>query len=133
MLRAFGVPLSWSDLAKRTAREVMADNCFGLAAQLAYYFFLALFPALLFLFAIVSFIPVQGLLEGITASLAGWRRDQALTLIQDQILNIAHQKNGGLLTLGMIAPSGAPPRASAPSSTPSTRRTTSRRRARGGR
>ena len=38
---------------------MMADNCLGLAAQLAYYFFLALFPALLFLVALISFIPVS--------------------------------------------------------------------------
>ena len=51
----------------RMASEVLADNCLGLAAQLAYYFFLALFPALLFITAIISFIPVAGLLDAITA------------------------------------------------------------------
>src|SRR2546426_3365477 len=48
MLRALRVPLSWKELAQRTYREALADNCLGLAAQLAFYFFLALFPALLF-------------------------------------------------------------------------------------
>ncbi len=102
MLRAFRIPLTWTDLARRTASEVMTDNCLGLAAQLAYYFFLALFPALLFLVAIVSFIPVHGLLEAITATLGRVAPYEALKLIQEQILNIAHQKDGGLLTLGMI-------------------------------
>ncbi len=74
MLRAFKVPLSWKDLGRRTAAEVIADNCLGLAAQLAYYFFLALFPALLFLVAIISFVPISGLLEAITGMLAPWRR-----------------------------------------------------------
>lgn len=102
MLRTFKVPLSWRDVVKRTYNEMMADNCFGLAAELAYYFFLALFPALLFLVAIVSFIPVHGLLEAITGSLARVAPYEALVLIQDQILKIAGDKNGGLLTLGMI-------------------------------
>jgi membrane protein len=102
MLRAFRIPITWTDLAKRTFNEVIADNCFGLAAQLAYYFFLALFPALLFLVAIISFIPVHGLLEAITGTLGRVAPFEALQLIQNQILNIAHQKNGGLLTLGMI-------------------------------
>ena len=66
MLKAFRIPISWTELLKRTAGEVMADNCLGLAAQLAYYFFLALFPALLFLVALISFIPVAGLLDAIT-------------------------------------------------------------------
>ena len=47
MLRALKVPVSWPELARRTYREVLADDCLGLAAQLAYYFFLAPFPALL--------------------------------------------------------------------------------------
>ncbi len=102
MLRAFRVPLSWTELATRTYREMMADNCFGLAAELAYYFFLALFPALLFLVAIISFVPVQGLLDSITGMLSRVAPYEAIKLIQDQILKIAGDKNGGLLTLGMI-------------------------------
>lgn len=102
MLRALKVPISWTELAGRTYREVLADNCLGLAAQLAYYFFLALFPALLFLVALVSFIPVAGLLEAITGVLARVAPSEVLTIIQDQVLKIAHEKNGGLLTLGML-------------------------------
>ena len=102
MLKTFRIPISWTDLAKRTAREVMADNWLGLAAELAFYFFLALFPALLFLVAIVSFIPVEGLLNTITGTLARVAPGELLTLVQDQILKIAHDQNGGLLTLGMI-------------------------------
>ena len=69
MLKAFSVPIGWRELLKRTAAEVMADNCLGLAAQLAYYFFLALFPALLFLVALISFIPVENLMDTIIGSL----------------------------------------------------------------
>jgi len=102
MLRAFQIPIGWGDLARRTAREVVADNCLNLAAQLAYYFFLALFPALLFLVAIVSFIPVEGLLDSITSTLARVAPNDVISIVQDQILKIAHEKNGGLLTLGML-------------------------------
>ena len=63
MLRALRVPLSCEELAKRMYREVLADNCLGLAAQLVFYFFLALFPALLFVVAIISYIPVEGLVD----------------------------------------------------------------------
>jgi uncharacterized BrkB/YihY/UPF0761 family membrane protein len=64
MLKAFRIrsagPTCW-----RTAAEVVADNCLGLAAQLSHYFFLALFPALLFLVALISFIPVENLMDTI--------------------------------------------------------------------
>jgi membrane protein len=102
MLRAFRVPLTWSEILKRTAAEVMADNCLGLAAQLAYYFFLALFPALLFLVAIISFIPVSGLMDGITGMLARVAPGEVLSIVQEQILKIANDKSSGLLTLGML-------------------------------
>ena len=62
MLRALRVPIGWAGLFRRTASEMVADNCLSLAASLAYYFFLALFPALLFLVAVMSFFPVEHLL-----------------------------------------------------------------------
>jgi membrane protein len=102
LLRALRVPLSWKELLARTGREIVADNCFGLAAQLSYYFFLALFPALLFLVAIVSFVPISGLLDVITGTLARVAPTEVITIIQDQVLKIAHDRNGGLLTLGML-------------------------------
>jgi uncharacterized BrkB/YihY/UPF0761 family membrane protein len=54
------VSLSLWKLARRTAREVLDDDVFGLAAQLSYYFFLSLFPAILLLLALASFFaPVE--------------------------------------------------------------------------
>ena len=102
ILKAFRIPLGWRELLNRMASEVLADNCLGLAAQLAYYFFLALFPALLFITAIISFIPVAGLLDAITGMLARVAPGEVLSIVQDQILKIAHEKNGGLLTIGML-------------------------------
>jgi membrane protein len=102
MLKTFRIPISWAELTRRTGREMLADNGLGLAAQLAFYFFLALFPALLFMVALVSFIPVEGLLDSIMGTLARVAPTEVLTLIKDQILKIAHDKNGGLLTLGVI-------------------------------
>jgi membrane protein len=102
MLKALRVQIGWKALVKRTLNEVVEDNCLGLAAELAYYFFLALFPALLFLVAIISFIPVSGLLDAITNTLSRVAPSEVITIVQDQILKIAHERNGGLLTLGMI-------------------------------
>src|SRR5438093_2306303 len=102
MLRAFRVPLTWKQLAVRTWNELLADNCLNLAAQLAYYFFLALFPALLFIVALVSFLPIAGLMDAITGTLARIAPGEVIRIIQDQLINIAHEKNGGLLTLGML-------------------------------
>jgi membrane protein len=102
MLKLFKVPITWKELIKRTAREVWADNCLNLAAQLAYYFFLALFPALLFLVSLISFIPIEGLREMVTTTLSRVAPGEVITIIQDQIDKIIQSKNGGLLTIGML-------------------------------
>ena len=47
-----GVPLK--EVARRTWSEIRADGVFGRAAQLPYYFFLALFPFLIFVIAGLS-------------------------------------------------------------------------------
>src|SRR5687767_7609666 len=102
MLQRLRIPIGSGDLAKRTAVELVADNCLGLAAQLAYYFFLALFPALLFLVALVSFLPVENLLDTIMATLGRVAPGDVISIIQEQILKISESPSGGLLTLGMV-------------------------------
>src|SRR5262249_11236212 len=102
VLRAFRVPLTWMELFKRTIAEAMADNCLNLAAQLAYYFFLALFPALLVLLAIISFFPVHDLMNTIVATLGRIAPVEVLEIIRDQITKIASGNKGGLLTLGVL-------------------------------
>src|SRR5918911_4258191 len=41
--------LTWKGLGKRVWQQIQEDDVFGRAAQLSYYFLLALFPLLLFL------------------------------------------------------------------------------------
>ena len=60
MLAYLRVPIGWKDLLKRSVKEALADNVFDLAAQQAYYFFFALFPALLFVIARRQLLPVTG-------------------------------------------------------------------------
>jgi membrane protein len=96
------VSLSWPEILRRTVRETLADNCLGMAAQLAYYFFFALFPALLFLIALASYLPVDQLIDGMFGMLGGFVPPDALAIITDQIRKIASGEQGGLLTFGML-------------------------------
>ena len=61
--RDFKIPIGWGELLKRTFNETLADDVLNLAAQQAYYFFFALFPALLALISIASFFPVDNLTD----------------------------------------------------------------------
>jgi membrane protein len=95
------VSLTWSELARRTWREVGEDDVLGLAAQLSYYFFLALFPALLFLLALASFFTLSNITDDVGTSLGPFVSPQVLELIQEQMRRLANNENGGLLTFGV--------------------------------
>jgi membrane protein len=95
------VSLSWSELAHRTWREAFDDDVLGLAAQLSYYFFLALFPAILFLLAVASFFPLTNITDDVGRSLGPVVSPQVLTLIQEQMRRLADNESGGLLTVGV--------------------------------
>lgn len=94
--------MSWGELVRRTFREILDDDCLGLAAQVAYYLFLALFPAILFLLAIASFFPLQNVADDIGRLLGPLVSDEVLQLIQEQMARLANAESGGLLTFGVL-------------------------------
>ena len=103
---AFGfanLPLSWWALLKRTVKEFVADNGLGLAAQLAYYFFFALFPAVLVGIAFASFFPLEHFVDRIVGTLSGIVPGDIVGILQDQIRKISEGKHGGILTFGLVA------------------------------
>jgi membrane protein len=102
MFARLHVPLSWQDLAKRTAKEITADDLLNLAAQQAYYFFFALFPALLTVIAIASFFPVDDLIGQVVGTLGRFAPKDVLTIIQDQIAKISESNQGGILTFAFL-------------------------------
>jgi len=103
LLRGLGVHDSWREILKRTFYGAFwRDNCLSLAAQLAYYFFFALFPTLLFLVALASYFPVTTLIDDMFQIFGGFMPPEALQIVTDQIVKISSQKNGGLLSLGML-------------------------------
>jgi membrane protein len=102
VLSRFRVPIRWTEVAKRTGSQVIKDNVLGLAAEVAYFFFLALVPALLFLVALASFFPIQELTGQIVGALSRFAPADVLALIRDQLEQIGQNDNGGLLTVGLI-------------------------------
>ena len=93
--------VGWWTILKRTFKEVIDDNCLGLAAQLAYYFFLSLFPALLVVVTLTSALPYH-VLDEILAWFARFTPPDVLDIIEAQILQITKGGNAGLLTFGIL-------------------------------
>jgi membrane protein len=102
MLAHLKVPLGWKELATRTAKEISADDLLNLAAQQAYYFFFALFPALLTLISIASFFPIDNLIGQVVDQLGRVAPPEALKIITDQIAEISRSGHGGVLTFAFL-------------------------------
>jgi membrane protein len=103
MLAYFDTTLGWKELLTRTAKETQADNGLGLAAQLAYYFFLALFPALLFLVALAGAFADPQVISRLVDSLSGTVPPDIINIVREQMVGLTQQSQGGIMTFGVIA------------------------------
>ena len=102
MLGHFRIPLGWGDLLKRAAKEAWDDDILNLAAQQAYYFFFALFPALLAAIAIASFFPLQNLIDETVAMLSRFAPKEVVEIIRTAMSALANQNSGGVLTFAFL-------------------------------
>lgn len=97
--------LSWNRLGKRVWKEIQKDDVFGRAAQLAYYFLLALFPLLLFLTSVIGV--VMGSDSGLRDSLFGYLNrmlpSSASQLVNTTITEVSTASSGGKITFGILA------------------------------
>ena len=101
MFSGFRLGVSPVELIKRTAKEVYEDDCVSIAAQLAYYFALALFPALLFLVALASYLPYN-VVNDVVAALDPIAPPEVLVIIRQQLESIVSGDATGLLTIGIL-------------------------------
>lgn len=102
MFARLKIPISLRELLRRTFNETVADDVLNLAAQQAYYFFFALFPALLALIAFASFFPVANLTDELFRLLGGVMPTEVIKMITTQLDEISKQNAGGLLTFAFL-------------------------------
>ena len=102
MLERFRIPLSWTEVIKRVINESLADDIFNLAAQQAYYFFFALFPALLALLALASFFPIENLQGQLQSMLSSVAPGDVVQIVSEQIDKIAKSNSGGIFTIAFF-------------------------------
>jgi membrane protein len=79
------------------------DDVFGHSAQLAYYFLFALFPMLIFLTALVGYLPVPHSLENLIDYLSQVLPPAATVLLRTTVKEITDKPRGGLLSFGLAA------------------------------
>jgi membrane protein len=92
--------LSFRQLVKTTWVSVVKDNSLGRAAELAYYFTLALFPMLIFLLSLISFIP--GAQEIILQWFSTIMPREAMGIVRAWVESVFASRSGGLLSSSLL-------------------------------
>lgn len=69
------------------------------ASAIAFNFFIALFPAMIVLFGLIAYVPIDGLQEGIMVFFKGAMPSNAFYLINETLQDLVTTKRGGLLSL----------------------------------
>ena len=97
--------IGWVQLAKRVWAELNEDDVWGRAAQLAYYFLLALFPLLIFFTAALGLMLGAG--EGLRTSLFNYLSQvmpgSAFQLVDSTMTEITGSSGAGKLSFGLLA------------------------------
>lgn len=90
---------------KRVAQRIIDDDIFGRAAQLSYYFLLALFPLLLVLINILGYMAQQGteFREQLLTYLAALMPRSAIVLVRTTLNEISESSGTGKLSFGLLA------------------------------
>lgn len=97
--------MSWLQLAKRVWNEIQEDNVLGRAAELSYYFLLALIPFLIFLTSIIGFVlgPGTGTRHMLFNYLARIMPPSAFHLIDSTMYEVSAASTGSKLSFGLLA------------------------------
>lgn len=89
-------------VASETAREFMADDMLTYAAALAYQVFFSLFPFIIFLIALLSFLHIPGFFDWLLMQAATVLPQPVMEQVEQVITEVQDAREGGLLSLGIL-------------------------------
>jgi membrane protein len=99
-------PAGYVSAGRQFVRQAMRDDVMGLSAELAYRFFLALFPFAIFLAAMGSFVaaqlPVENPAERAVELLGEALPEEAAAVVQAELESLIQNQTPGLLSIGAI-------------------------------
>jgi membrane protein len=84
-------------------QEISDDNVFNGAAALAYYLTLAIFPALIFVMAVIPYLPIEDVDQAIMDLLGQALPRDAYELVARVVSEVTSSRRGGLLSFGLMA------------------------------
>ncbi|MFD4818258.1 YihY/virulence factor BrkB family protein [Peribacillus butanolivorans] len=86
--------------SKQLIKEIKKDRVTGLAAEQAYYYLLALFPLLILLLSILPYLNID--IQTAMDTIKTFMPTETVEVIEENIINILSERNGGLLTFGFL-------------------------------
>ena len=84
-------------------KEIRKEHLNTKSTSLAFSFFLALFPATIFLFTLIPYIPIANFQDQLLNLLGQVLPANAYEAVQSTLTDIIKNKNGGLLSFGFVA------------------------------
>jgi membrane protein len=96
--------ISWTEVLKRTWQEANEVDVLGRSAQLAYYFFLALFPLLICVIAVLGVFAGKGahVQDAVLDFLASVLPGSATTLVQKTLTEVDRGHATSKLSIGLV-------------------------------
>lgn len=86
----------------RTYQDLLRNHTLQMAAALSYYFVLSLFPALIFLSAIVAYLPVPDLFNQALGLMSRFLPLDGMGLIQRVLADVITPNKGAFLSFGIL-------------------------------
>lgn len=96
------LPVSSREFWRDLRSEIEEDRIDNGAATLAFYFLLAIFPAMIFLLSLLPYVPLQNLDTAVTDFLGQAMPPQAAVLVMQTVRKIVEEDRGSLLSFGLI-------------------------------
>lgn len=72
------------------------------ASAVSFNFFMALFPAIIFFFSLIPYIPIEGFQDSLLAILKDFIPQQTFTAVESTLFDIITRPRGGLLSVGFL-------------------------------
>lgn len=97
----YGVP--WRRFLRELNQEIRDDDIFNGAATLGFWLTLAVFPAMIFLMAVLPYLPVSRVDQAIMDLLRQTLPESAADMFYGVVAEVTGQERGGVLSFGLVA------------------------------
>lgn len=97
----YGIP--WKRFLRELYQEINDDDIFNGAAALGFWLTLAVFPAMIFLMAILPYLPVARVDQAIMDLLRQALPDTAAQMFAGVVEEVTREQRGGVLSFGLVA------------------------------